>query len=135
MTLLRSARVLFIAWVILVAMDSSAASGQATGTVTAFAHVAVIPMDRERVLDDSTVLVVDGRIRELGPAAAVAIPKHATVIDGRGKYLMPGLADMHAHTWEEEDFPLLLANGVTTPLLRPERWPAALSRDRRGNAS
>lgn len=114
MTVLRSARVLFIAWVILVAMDSSAASDQATGTVTAFAHVAVIPMDRERILDDSTVLVVDGRIRELGPAAAIAIPKHATVIDGRGKYLMPGLADMHAHTWEEEDFPLLLANGVTT---------------------
>jgi hypothetical protein len=53
------------------------------------------------------------RIRELGPASAAAIPKDATVIDGHGKYLMPRLADMHAHTWEEGDFPLLLANGVT----------------------
>ena len=42
------------------------------------------------------------------------IPQGTTVIDGRGKYLMPGLADMHAHTWEEEDFSLLLANGITT---------------------
>jgi imidazolonepropionase-like amidohydrolase len=114
MTVLRSARVLLLAWVLLAAMDSSAASGQAIKTMTAFAHVAVIPMDRERVLEDATVLVVDGRIHEIGAAAAVAIPKHATVIDGRGKYLMPGLADMHAHTWDEEDFPLLLANGVTT---------------------
>ncbi|HKE00213.1 MAG TPA: amidohydrolase family protein, partial [Planctomycetota bacterium] len=35
-------------------------------------------------------------------------------IDGRGKFLMPGLADMHVHTWSEQDFPLFLANGVTT---------------------
>lgn len=115
MSVLRFAPVLSIALVILVAMDTSAAaSDQAAETVTAFVHVAVVPMDRERVLDDSTVLIVDGRIRELGSASAVAIPQGATVIDGRGKYLMPGLADMHAHTWEEEDFPLLLANGVTT---------------------
>lgn len=71
-------------------------------------------MDRDRVLEDWTVVVADGRIRELGPASTITIPKRAIVIDGRGKYLMPGLADMHAHTWEEEDFALLLANGVTT---------------------
>jgi imidazolonepropionase-like amidohydrolase len=100
--------------VILVASDAGLTSGQAAAAVSAFVHVAVVPMDRERVLADSTVLVVDGRIREIGPATAIAVPRDATVIDGRGKYLMPGLADMHAHTWEEEDFPLLLANGVTT---------------------
>lgn len=114
MSVFRSVRVLLIALVILVATDISVASGQAAETVTAFVHVAVVPMDQERVLDDSTVLVVGNRIRELGPASAVVIPQGTTVIDGRGKYLMPGLADMHAHTWEEEDFSLLLANGITT---------------------
>jgi imidazolonepropionase-like amidohydrolase len=114
MSLLRFARVLPIALMTLLVMSASAASDPAPATATAFIHVAVVPMDRERVLDDFTVLVVGGRIRELGPTSAVAIPPGATVIDGSGKYLMPGLADMHAHTWEEEDLPLLLANGVTT---------------------
>lgn len=111
MKVLFSARAFLIGSVILFASDNSLSAG---GAVTAFVHVAVVPMDHERVLVDSTVVVVDGRIRELGPAAAVAVPRDATVIDGRGKYLMPGLADMHAHTWDEADFPLLLANGVTT---------------------
>lgn len=110
----RSTRVLFIALVILGAVDTSAAADKPADAVTAFVDVAVVPMDRERVLENWTVVVADGRIRELGSVRAVAIPEDATVIDGRGKYLMPGLADMHAHTWEEEDFPLLLANGVTT---------------------
>lgn len=114
MSVLRSTRVLFIALMISIAADSSAAATETPSAVTAFVDVAVVPMDRERVLPNWTVVVADGRIRELGPAPAVAIPKNAVVIDGRGKYLMPGLADMHAHTWEEEEFPLLLANGITT---------------------
>lgn len=93
---------------------TSAAAGSVPGRITAFVHVAVVPMDRERVLENWTVIVADGRIRELGPASAISVPESATVIDGQGKYLMPGLVDMHAHTWEEDDFPLLLANGVTT---------------------
>lgn len=114
MSVFRSTRVLFIALATLVAFNTSAYADKAVEAVTAFAHVAVVPMDRERVLENWTVLVADGRIRELGPAQDVEIPAGATLIDGHGKYLMPGLADMHAHTWEEEDFPLLLANGVTT---------------------
>ncbi|WP_129645843.1 amidohydrolase family protein [Peristeroidobacter agariperforans] len=113
MKVIRFAHALF-ASVMLVAAGGSAAASQAAAPVTAFVNVAVVPMDQERVLENWTVVVVHDRIRELGPAASVSIPDNATVIDGRGKYLMPGLADMHAHTWEEEDFPLLLANGVTT---------------------
>lgn len=110
----RSICILCAALVILTVAGTSAAAESAPGSITAFVHVAVVPMDRERVLEDWTVVVADGRIRELGPSSALSIPERATVIDGRGKYLMPGLADMHAHTWEEDDFPLLLANGVTT---------------------
>lgn len=88
---------------------------------TAFEHVNVIPMDTERVLADQTVIVRDGRIVALGPAAATPVPAGATRVDGRGKYLIPGLAEMHAHVpgpqnaaWQETVLFLYVAGGVTT---------------------
>lgn len=80
----------------------------------AFVGVNVVPMSSETVLADQTVVVRGDRIVELGPAAMVAVPADATRIDGHGRWLMPGLADMHVHTWSPDDFPLFLANGVTT---------------------
>ncbi len=65
--------------------------------VVAFTHVAVVPMDRDRVLIDQTVVVRGDRIVDMGNTKDVAIPSGATRIDGRGKYLLPGLADMHTH--------------------------------------
>jgi len=82
--------------------------------VTAFTGVDVIPMDKERVLRDQTVLVRDGRIAAVGPTKEVAVPEGAVRIDGKGRYLMPGLADMHVHAWIQDEFALFLANGVTT---------------------
>jgi imidazolonepropionase-like amidohydrolase len=82
--------------------------------VVAFVDVDVVPMDSERILDDQTVLIQGDRIAAMGPARAVAVPAGATVIDGRGKYLMPGLADMHVHILSKEDLALYLASGVTT---------------------
>lgn len=90
---------------------------------TAFINVNVIPMDKERVLSDQTVVVSDGIITEIGDAKKVKVPKDALKIDGRGKYLIPGLADMHAHLLSDENFPdalapdelkIMIANGVTT---------------------
>jgi imidazolonepropionase-like amidohydrolase len=94
----------------------------ATNKVVAFVNVHVVPMDGERVLPAQTVLIKDGLIAEIGPAYSVRVPSDALKIDGRGKYLMPGLADMHVHlqTYNEQDnramFKLFLANGVTTIL-------------------
>jgi imidazolonepropionase-like amidohydrolase len=65
--------------------------------VTAFVDVTVIPMDRERSLPNQTVVVRGDRIVELGPAGRVKVPEGGTRVDGRGKYLIPGLAEMHAH--------------------------------------
>jgi 6-phosphogluconolactonase (cycloisomerase 2 family) len=79
----------------------------------AFVGVEVIPMDRKVILNDMTVTVVNGRIHDMGSAGSVAIPKGALIIQGKGKYLMPGLVDMHVHTWFEEELTLFLANGVT----------------------
>jgi len=84
--------------------------------VMAFTDVSVVPMDEERILESHTVLVRDGRIIEVGPD--VDVPSGATTIDGSGKYLMPGLAEMHGHmpggAIEETVMFLYLANGITT---------------------
>ncbi|HXF96269.1 MAG TPA: amidohydrolase family protein [Gemmatimonadales bacterium] len=63
----------------------------------AFVNVNVLPMDRERVLENYTVVVRRGRIESLGPAARTPVPGGALRIDGRGRYLMPGFAEMHGH--------------------------------------
>ena len=80
----------------------------------ALVHVHVIPLDRERVLDDQTVVIADGKIVEIGPTSSVRVPPSAKKIDGSGKYLMPGLTDAHVHLYSTIEFPLYLANGVTT---------------------
>ena len=63
----------------------------------AFVDVTVVPLDRNRTLEHQTVVVQGDRIVALGAAARTAIPAGAMRIDGQGKYLMPGLAEMHAH--------------------------------------
>jgi imidazolonepropionase-like amidohydrolase len=63
---------------------------------------------------DSAVVIEGDRIVAAGPRARVKIPKGATVIDGRGKTLLPGLWDMHAHYEQVEWGPIYLAAGVTT---------------------
>src|SRR5262245_367815 len=90
----------------------------------AFTNVNVIPMDRERVLANQTVVIKNGLIVEIGDAKRVKLPKDAVTVDGKGKYLMPGLVDMHTHLLSDSDeFPdsigpdelrVMVANGVTT---------------------
>src|SRR5688572_1170596 len=94
----------------------------AFGQTVVFENVNVIPMDRERVLEGQTVVVRDGRITQIGPAARVPAPAGATRVDGTGKYLIPGLAEMHGHLTanylpEAARADILhwyVANGVTT---------------------
>lgn len=77
-------------------------------------NVNVIPMDTEHILKNQTVVIQDGKITALG--SKVKMPKDTTVINGAGKYLIPGLFDMHMHIREgsERDLNMYLANGVTT---------------------
>ncbi len=64
----------------------------------AIEHVTVLPMNSETAaLADMTVLIEDGRIRSIAPASSTRAPSGVRRIDGRGKWLMPGLTDMHAH--------------------------------------
>ncbi|NKB88501.1 MAG: amidohydrolase family protein [Acidobacteria bacterium] len=84
--------------------------------VVAFVGGTVVPMDRERLLPDHTVLVRNGTIESVGPRSAVAVPPGATIVDAEGRYLMPGLADMHTHVQYVEDLLPYTAHGVTTIL-------------------
>jgi hypothetical protein len=117
---------------LLLALAASVVSAQAprapspapdsAGTV-AVVDVTVVPMDRERTLPRHTVVVRDGRIVAVGPTRSTRVPAGAVRIDGRGRFLMPGLADMHSHLAPGEGTPadgagrqmrLFLANGITT---------------------
>ena len=92
----------------------------ASAESTAFFNVNVIAMTQDRVVEVQTVIVEDGVITVIGDVDGVPIPKDAVVVDGTDRYLMPGLAEMHAHVAEvgsqdlDRDFTLFVANGVTT---------------------
>src|SRR5690554_5804704 len=62
----------------------------------AFVGVNVVPMDSERVLENHTVVVQDGRITSVA-ADDAQVPEGAQRIEGEGRWLMPGLAEMHGH--------------------------------------
>jgi imidazolonepropionase-like amidohydrolase len=80
-----------------VALGFLSASAQTRPAIVAFVNVTVVPMDRERVLPDQNVIVRGDTIAEIGSAASTAVPEGALRVDGRGKFLMPGLSEMHAH--------------------------------------
>jgi imidazolonepropionase-like amidohydrolase len=82
--------------------------------LVAFEHVSVIPMDEEHVLENQTVIVRNGAIETIGDSGQDQVPDEALIIDGRGKYLIPGLVDMHVHIQFEDDMLLWVANGVTS---------------------
>lgn len=87
----------------------------------AFTNVHVVPLDRDGVLPDHTVVVQGDEIVEMGASDITRVPAGATVIDGKGKFLMPGMAEMHAHipggkatdAFMHRVLALFVANGVT----------------------
>ena len=91
--------------------------------IVAFVDVNVIPMDKERVVPHQTVIIRNGTIAQIGDTKRIKIPKGAQKIDGAGKYLIPGLTDMHVHLFSDDEFPdklaedefkIMVAHGVTT---------------------
>ncbi len=126
------------------AQPGSTPAAPATGAAAvAFVGVSVLPLDSDRELENQTVVVRGDRIEAMGPAASTPVPTGATQIDGRGRYLMPGLADMHIHLRAGDGAPadpagqqlaLLLANGITTAraLIAPPSGPALRDRVARG---
>ncbi len=84
--------------------------------VVAITHVTVISATGAPARADQTVLIRGARIEAVGPSGSVAVPRGANVLDGTGKFLIPGLIDMHVHTSKTRAsaLGLYLAYGVTT---------------------
>jgi len=103
----------------------------------AFVDTTVVPMDREQLLPHQTVLIGRERIADIEPASRVKLPGGCFVIDGRKRYLIPGLMDTHVHFFgyaragaddigvEKSILVMLLANGITAAIVM-EGTPAIL---------
>ena len=79
----------------------------------AIEHVRLFDSEQANTQEDQTVVIQGDRIAMVGPSAAISVPKDAEIVDGRGKTLLPGLFDMHAHL-QALDGILNIASGVTT---------------------
>jgi imidazolonepropionase-like amidohydrolase len=101
---------------------SSLAARGGTTVPLVLQHVTVIDGTGAAPKPDQTVVILAGRITDIGPASQIKFDKSAHVIDGQGKFLIPGLWDMHVHiagvnadpSWSKDVLlPMLLANGIT----------------------
>lgn len=78
------------------------------------ANATVVPMSRDGELARHTVVIRGDRIVAVAPSAELPVPAGVTAIDGTGKWVMPGLADMHVHVFGDDQLAMLVAAGVTT---------------------
>jgi amidohydrolase family protein len=85
-------------------------------------HISVVDVSTGETKPDMSVIISDGRIREIGSSTSARIPEGAQVVESRGKFLIPGLWDMHVHMFNQVSrrppntwyFPLFVANGITS---------------------
>jgi len=81
----------------------------------AIVGVNLIDGRRDVPLGDATVLVSNGRIKAAGPRSEIVVPKNATVIEGKGLSLLPGMMDSHFHLENDLGLPsLYLTHGITS---------------------
>lgn len=101
---------------LLLTLAASAAVAQST----AFVNVNVISMRDEDIAPNQTVIVEEGLVTRIGPVDSTSLPEDSVVVDGTDRYLLPGLAEMHAHVPDpgspelDRVLTLFVANGVTT---------------------
>jgi len=103
-----------IAFLSLVFGPSGLLRAAGTPRPTLFENVQIVDTSSGDVHRDMSVLVHHGRIESIGPSGQLARPANTRIVDGKGRYLMPGLADMHVHLAHEAELAVYLANGVTT---------------------
>ena len=76
-------------------------------------HITVVDVTSGRAKSDYTVVMTGKRITEMGETAKIGVPTGSQVVDATGKFLIPGLWDMHVHWSDQAYLPLFIANGVT----------------------
>lgn len=94
--------------------DGRVDSSAARAPLVALTHVSVVDVETGRLMPDQTVIVRGSRIASVGPSAETVVPNGAEVLDGTGRFVTPGFADMHVHLYTEGDLFTYVANGVTT---------------------
>lgn len=107
---------------VLVALVSAPCARAQNGQAIAFIGATVLPMDGARRLPNHTVIVRGDRIVEVGPAATVNVPDGAQRVEASGKFIIPGLAEMHGHVpppnapqdFIDDVLFMYVANGITT---------------------
>ncbi|HKE48411.1 MAG TPA: amidohydrolase family protein [Rhodanobacteraceae bacterium] len=107
-------------WIVVLSIAASLPA-QAARPVVAITDVAVVDVGRGRAIGPRTVLIEDGRIASIDAPASARIPDGAERIDGKGRFLIPGLVDLHVHLFNNASkrppntwtFPLFVANGIT----------------------
>jgi imidazolonepropionase-like amidohydrolase len=105
----------------------------------ALTHATVIDCTGSLAQPNSTVVISQGHIAAVGPTDAVKIPGGTRVVDATGKFVIPGLWDMHGHLTDatDEAFPLLIMNGVTGvrdmggDLAQLDRWRSEIDSGQR----
>jgi imidazolonepropionase-like amidohydrolase len=117
-------------WLPAVFLLCSLSASTQTNDAIAITHVTVIDCTGAAAMPDATVVLAGGLISAVGTNRAVKIPQGARVVDASGKFMIPGLWDMHGHLTDatEDAFPLLIMNGVTGvrdmggDLVQIDRW-------------
>ena len=107
--------ILIAAGFAIIAATSVAAQSAPPANTLVLTHVTVIDVVGNMPLPDTTIVITGDRIGALGKTGAVAVPVGSQIVDATGKYLIPGLWDMHVHLSyaRASALPVLLANGVT----------------------
>lgn len=102
--------------VILLLLLATGCGQPPASSVLAVTGATVIDVRDGSRIRDAAILVDNGRIKTIRPTGQITVPATARVIDARGKYVIPGLWDMHTHIQNQREldvfFPLLVANGV-----------------------
>ena len=97
---------------LLFCLASHQAPSAKPGSLT-LTHVTVIDTSGGPAKSDMTVVIAGDRIIEVAKSDQIGKPKNAEVVNANGKFLIPGLWDMHVHWYEKDYLPLFIANGVT----------------------
>lgn len=103
----------FLAFLLLILPALSSPQPPQAPRPLVFTHVTVLDMTGAPAQPNMAVVITGDRITELGRSESVRISRDAQVVDATGKFLIPGLWDMHVHWLHKDYLPLFVANGVT----------------------